>query len=214
MPRISLVEDQKDVADNIARVINATPGWQAVGVYYSAENALAMMAADRPDIILMDIQLPGMDGLECMIRLRRILPETAFLMFTMFDDDKRLFDALRFGASGYILKSEQINGIIRAIRDYLRGDAPMSPAIATRIVKYFQRPVKSRDHDFQELTPRQNEIVRLVAQGLYNAEIADRLGITDGTCRQHISQIFKRLQINNRTELAILWRELNEREEE
>ncbi|MFK8163960.1 MAG: response regulator [Lewinella sp.] len=211
MTRISIVEDQKDVADNIARVINATPDLQAVGVYYNAEDALRTMAADRPDIILMDIQLPGMDGLECMIRLRQQLPpDVAFLMFTFYDDDKRLFDALRFGASGYILKSEQFMGIMRAIKDYLRGDAPMSPVIATKIVQYFRKPVKARSQDFVELTTRQNQIVELVAQGLYNAEIADRLGITDGTCRQHISQIFKRLQINNRTELAILWRKLND----
>lgn len=211
MTRISIVEDQQDVANNIARVIDASPDLTAVGIYYNAEEALSMMAADRPDIILMDIQLPGMDGLECMIRLRQQLPpEVAFLMFTMFDDDQRLFDALRFGASGYILKSEQIMGIMRAIKDFLRGDAPMSPVIATKIVQYFRKSVKARSKDFVELTARQNEIVGLVAQGLYNAEIADRLGITDGTCRQHISQIFKRLQINNRTELAILWRRLNE----
>ncbi len=206
MTRISIVEDQQDIARQIATVIDGTPDLQVAGVYHTAEDALAMLPADRADIVLMDIQLPGMNGLECMVRLLRHYPDLAFLMFTIHDDDERLFDALRFGASGYILKEERIGGIMRAIRNYLRGDAPMSPAIATRVVNYFRQSMTKKTNPLEEaLTPKQFEIVQLVARGLKNGEIALQLGNTDGTIRQHIKDIFRKLRVANRTELALLY---------
>lgn len=209
MTRISIVEDQKDVADNTAMMIRATPDLEVAGVYYSAESALSMLAADRADIVLMDIQLPGMNGVECLIQLRKTLPDVAVLMFTAFDDDPLLFDALRFGAKGYILKEDRFLGIMRAIRAYLKGDAPMSPRIANKVLAFFQNQAKQKKQGdkLQGLTNRQNEVVRLVAKGLHNQEIADRLGITNNTTRRHISDILKRLELDNRTELALRWRD-------
>lgn len=177
------------------------------------EDALAMLPADRADIVLMDIKLPGINGLECMVRLRKQLPAVKFLMFTAFDDDPLLFDALRFGASGYILKEERIFGILRAIQACLKGEVPMSPRIAIKVLKFFQDQAAGQERAAQasdRLTPRQNEIVRLLAQGLTNKEIAQRLGITDGTCRHHVSDMLARLQLANRTELTIWWRELGD----
>jgi RNA polymerase sigma factor (sigma-70 family) len=219
MTRISIVEDQKDVANNIVKMINATPNMSAVGVYYSAEDALAMLPADRADIVLMDIVLPGMNGLECMVRLKDLAPDLTFLMFTAFDDDPLLFDALRFGASGYILKEERFFGIMRAINAHLKGEVPISPRIAHKILTFFQnqelatsskKKIKTGDRALDQLTPRQNEIVSLVAKGLTDKEVADRLGITNGTCRRHVSDCLQRLQLANRTELALRWKELND----
>jgi len=214
MTRISIVEDQRDVANNIVKMINATPKMNAVGVYYTAEDALEMLPADRADIVLMDIVLPGMNGLECMVRLKESMPKLNFLMFTAFDDDPLLFDALRFGASGYILKEEKFFGIMRAINSFLKGEVPISSRIAHKILNFFQNQVADKKESMKEsklaqLTPRQNEIVSLVAKGLTDKEVADRLGITNGTCRRHVSASLKRLQLANRTELALRWQQRN-----
>jgi len=214
MTRISIVEDQQDVADNLAKTISATPGLETAGVYHSAEAALEMLPADRADIVLMDIQLPGMNGLECMVRLRETLTEPKFLMFTAFDADPLLFDALRFGASGYILKEESIFGIMRAIQACLKGEVPMSPGIALKVLGFFRRQEADKQRQKTPpthlLTPRQNEIAALLATGLKDKEIADRLGITHGTCRHHVSDMLARLHLANRTELAVWWGKLGE----
>ncbi|MEM1324138.1 MAG: response regulator transcription factor [Bacteroidota bacterium] len=199
MSRICIVEDQKDVADNLARAIGNRPDLEMVNTYYSAEDALAMIPADRADIILMDIGLPKMDGIECMYKLKAIRPNLKFLMFTIFDADQQLFDALRFGADGYILKSAGIGGALRAVEDLRKGGSALSPGIAKRIIENMrQKPVEHVD--FEELTPKQNEILKLIVEGLSNQVIAKQLGITEGTVKSHNNKIFKRLQVKNRME--------------
>ena len=212
--RIAIVEDQVDIAKSIAQAIEFTDGLQPAGIYPSAEDALANIASDLPDIVLMDIGLPKMDGIECMIRLKHHHPELAFLMFTVFDNDTKLFDALRYGADGYMLKSGTMFDVIRAIQELLAGGAPMSRDIARRVLLSLREPGLKKQKGFAELTDRQNEIVSLIAKGLLNKEIADRLGISEGTVRQHNYQVFKRLQVNNRTEVALKLRELNSEDQD
>ena len=211
MKKIAIVEDQTDVAKSIGGAIEMTNGLKVCGTYFSAEEALREMPSNPPDIVLMDIGLPKMDGIECMIRLKESLSNVSFLMFTVFDNDKKLFDALRYGADGYILKSGTMFDVMHAIDELINGGAPMSRDIARRVLNSLRDPSVGIKEDFKELTGRQNEIVKLIARGLFNKEIADRLSISEGTVRQHNYEIYKRLQVSNRTEVTIRLRELNEK---
>ncbi|MEM6398255.1 MAG: response regulator transcription factor [Bacteroidota bacterium] len=199
MTRICIVEDQKDVADNLARQIDRQLNFQVVSTYYNGEDALAMIPADRADMVLMDIGLPKMNGIECMVRLKEIRPEVKFLMFTVFDADQQLFDAIRFGADGYILKDTGISGALRAIEDLRKGGSALSPGIAKRIIENM-RESPTIHSDFEELTPKQNEILRLIVDGLSNQLIGEKMNITEGTVKSQNNKIYKRLQVKNRWE--------------
>lgn len=207
--KIAIVEDQKDIARSICQAIRMTDGMECTSTYSSAEEALSLIDDDLPDIVLMDIGLPKMNGIECMIRLKHNYPKLAVLMFTVFDHDKQIFDALRYGADGYMLKSGTMFDIIRAIKELINGGAPMSREIARRVLYSLRERPTSQQKGFAELTGRQNEIVTLIAKGLLNKEIADRLNISEGTVRQHNYEIYKRLQVNNRTEVALKLKQLN-----
>ncbi|HQU60888.1 MAG TPA: response regulator transcription factor, partial [Saprospiraceae bacterium] len=154
----------------------------------------------RPDLVLMDIGLPKMNGVECMIRVKLQAPEVDFLMFTVFDNDEYVFEALKAGAVGYVLKSERATGALRAIEEYAQGGAPMSRDIARKVLSSFHTHNKKAGEGFENLTPQQLLILEQLSQGLLNKEIADRLGISEGTVKQHNYAIYKKLQVNNRTE--------------
>ncbi|MEM7573223.1 MAG: response regulator transcription factor [Bacteroidota bacterium] len=200
MARISIVEDRKDIADNLARIISRSSDLAVSGVYYNAEDALAAIPAERADLVLMDIGLPRMDGISCMVKIKEICPELKFLMFTIFDADQKLFDALRFGANGYILKSDGSMGTMKAIRELLAGGAPMSRGIALKVLESLRLPATPKKDGLAALTPKQNEVLKLLAEGLQNIEVADRMGITEGTVKAHNYKIYKRLQVDNRVE--------------
>ncbi len=200
MIRISIVEDQTDVLNSLVRRIDRTEGMICVSQFTTAEDALARLPEQRPELVLMDIGLPRMNGVECMIRIKMQAPEINFLMFTVFDNDEHVFEALKAGAAGYVLKSEGIAGAIRAIGEYIQGGAPMSRDIARKVLTSFHAGSKVNKPDFESLTPQQFLILEQLSQGLLNKEIADRLGISEGTVKQHNYTIYKKLQVNNRTE--------------
>jgi len=198
--RVSVVEDQPDVLHSLVRRIDRTEGMMCVSQFDNAEDALLRIPAQLPDIVLMDIGLPKMNGIECMIRINLQAPDIDFLMFTVFDTDEFVFDALKAGAVGYVLKTEGAGGVVKAIEEYALGGAPMSREIARKVLTSFHFQYKKRNSGFEELTPQQMLILEQLAQGLLNKEIADRLGISEGTVKQHNYAIYKKLQVNNRTE--------------
>lgn len=200
MIRVSVVEDQIEVLNALARRIDRNEGMICVSQFSNAEEALERIPHQRPDLVLMDIGLPKMDGVECMIRIKLQTPEVNFLMFTVFDTDDYVFDALKAGAVGYVLKSEGAAGVLRAIEEYRLGGAPMSREIARKVLGSFHFQYNRRVSGFEELTPQQMLILEQLSQGLLNKEIADRLGISEGTVKQHNYAIYKKLQVNNRTE--------------
>lgn len=206
MKKVAIVEDRKEIADAIGRAVERDRDLKLTGVYYSAEEALSVMAADRPDIVLMDIGLPRMDGIECMVRTKDLLPACAILMFTVFDTEDKLFDALRFGADGYILKNDGIIGAMRAIKELAEGGAPMSREMARKVLSSMRdtfTPDSQRPLD--QLTPRQNEILSQLSEGKSNRDIADALELKEGTVKQHVHAIYKVMQVANRVEAVNLY---------
>jgi two-component system, NarL family, response regulator LiaR len=198
--RVSVVEDQPDVLHSLVRRIDRTEGMICVSHFDNAEEALLRIPEQLPDVVLMDIGLPKMDGIECMIRINLQTPEVNFLVFTVFDNDDYVFDALKAGASGYVLKSEGPAGAIHAIQEYARGGAPMSREVARKVLSVFHPRYRKQHKGFDELTAQQMLILQQLSEGLLNKEIADRLGISEGTVKQHNYAIYKKLQVNNRTE--------------
>lgn len=203
--RIAIIEDRKEIADSIGRAVDRDPDMTLTGVYYSAESALEVLAADRPEIILQDIGLPKMSGIECLVKAKDILPAVSILMFTVFDTEDKLFDALRFGADGYILKKEGIIGAMRAIRELSAGGAPMSREMAKKVLRSMRSEAPSRDNPMDQLTPRQNDILRQLADGASNKQVAGELGLTEGTVKQHVHAIYRALQVANRVEAVNLY---------
>jgi DNA-binding NarL/FixJ family response regulator len=206
MKKVAIVEDRKEIADSIGRAVDRDKNLQLTGIYYSAEDALSVLAADRPDLILMDIGLPKMNGIECLVNAKDILPACAVLMFTVFDTEDKLFDALRFGADGYILKKEGIIGAMRAINELAAGGAPMSREMARKVLASMREtPAVGKDRIIDQLTPRQREILKEIAGGKSNREIAATLDLTEGTIKQHVHAIYRTIQVANRVEAVNLY---------
>lgn len=198
MIKISIVEDQIDIRDSLVRNINRIEGMECVSYYASAEEALKMLPADQADLVLMDIGLPKMNGIECMIRLLLAEVQIEFLMFTVFEEDEYVFEALKAGAIGYVLKGEGARGVINAIREYEAGGAPMSRNIARKVLASFNQ--RKKNDKLSTLTHQQMVVLEQLAEGLQNKEIADRLNISEKTVKQHNNAIYKKLQVFNRTE--------------
>ncbi|MEO1257556.1 MAG: response regulator transcription factor [Bacteroidota bacterium] len=200
MIRVSIVEDKEEVRRSLVRNIDRTEGMIVVSDYRSAEEALENIPVQKPDVVLMDIGLPRMNGIECMIRLQLQSQQMDFLMFTVFADDENVFEALKAGALGYVLKSEGTRGAIKALKEYQEGGAPMSREIARKVLVSFNQKNKLKNNSFESLTKQQRIILEQIVQGLLNKEIASRLGISENTVKQHNNAIYKKLQVNNRTE--------------
>ena len=200
MLKISIIEDRPEIRNSLVRYINRNEGLTCISNYGSGEEALENLPKDRPNLVLMDIGLPKMNGVECMIRLGHSGLKTDYLMFTVFDDDVHVFEALKGGAIGYVLKSEGGVGVIKAIKEYEQGGAPMSRNIARKVLLSFNNNKIKLSKSFDSLTKRQSTILELISQGLLNKEIAARLGISERTVKQHNNAIYKKLQVFNRTE--------------
>ncbi len=206
MIKVAIVEDLRDIADSIGRHITREIDLKLTGIYYSAEEALAVIAADRPDVVLMDIGLPKMDGIECMVRVKDLLPACNVLMHTVFDTDDKLFNALRFGADGYILKNDGYSGIRKAIKEVMEGGAPMSREMARKVIRSMHEDTPShKNRPVDHLTPRQNDILGKLAEGKTNRDIASDLDLTEGTVKQHVHAIYRALQVANRVEAVNLY---------
>ena len=197
--KVSLVEDTDDIRNALRVLIDGSPGFECVHVYADAEEALQDMSSKDIDIVLMDIGLPGMDGIECMKILKPEMPKAQFMMCTVYDDDDHIFNALRTGASGYILKRTSPAQILEAIHDLHEGGSPMSSEIARRVVESMHKSKKHAEV-VDLLTPRENEILDFLARGYLYKEIAAELFISKETVKKHIHSIYDKLHVQNRTE--------------
>jgi DNA-binding NarL/FixJ family response regulator len=198
MISIGIIEDDEDLRETLKNLIESTEGFTCQGVFADAERGLAFFTVNPADIVLMDIQLPGMDGIECVRRLKSIHPGMQFIMCTVFQNDEKVFNALKAGATGYLLKTDEPGQIIDAIRELHAGGSPMTPQIARRVIESFKKP--AINEDIHLLTRRETEILGLLKNGLRYKEIADRLFVSTETVRKHINNIYQKLHVQSRTE--------------
>jgi DNA-binding NarL/FixJ family response regulator len=196
---VAIVEDIDEIRNALRVLINGSPGFECVHVFADAEEALQHLSSKDIDIVLMDIGLPGMDGVECMKILKPEMPNAQFMMCTVYDDDDHIFNALKSGASGYILKRTSPAQILEAIGDLYAGGSPMSSEIARRVVESMQES-KKRSKKVELLTNRENEILDYLAKGFLYKEIASELFISKETVKKHIHNIYDKLHVQNRTE--------------
>jgi DNA-binding NarL/FixJ family response regulator len=203
--RVSIVEDNPQLREQFARLVDETEGLQRVSDYGSAEDALARLAHDNPDVVLMDIQLPGMNGVECVRRLKTVAPNIQVVMLTVFEHSDWIFDSLKAGASGYVLKRATRQEIVEAIQQVHDGGAPMSCSVARKVVQFFsqrQAAIASVNQELSQLTEREHTVLAKLSEGLSYDEIANALAISINTVRKHIRAIYEKLQVGSRTEAA------------
>ena len=199
---VAIVEDDARIRESLVVLLQGVEGFRCVGNYGSAEEALRSIPAGKPDVVLMDINLPHMSGIECVRELKAKLPEVQILMLTVYDDSEIVFRALTEGASGYILKRTTPDKLIEAVREAHQGGSPMTPHIARKVVQYFHR-LGSVKHEAQTLTDREREVLNQLAKGYLYKEIADSLGIGVETVRRHLSNIYRKLHVHTRTEAVL-----------
>lgn len=197
--RVGIVEDDRSVRENLAGWIDQTPGFACVAACTSAEEALKRLSEAMPDVVLMDIHLPGLSGIECVTRLRRLLPQTQIIMLTVEEDSEQVFESLKAGATGYLVKHVTPEEILEAVVEVHRGGAPMSSHIARRVVATFRRE-SPNDATQAQPTPREEEILRLLARGSRSKEIAEQLHISTGTVNTHVRHIYEKLHVRSRAE--------------
>ncbi|HWD93320.1 MAG TPA: response regulator transcription factor [Verrucomicrobiae bacterium] len=201
MVKIAIVEDNQTTRESLRTIIDLSPGCRCVCLCETAEEALTAIPKHSPDVVLMDIQLQKMSGVECVARLKELMPQVQVIMVTVYQDPDRIFRALRAGASGYLLKRAAPDMVLNAIRDVQQGGVPMSAEIARKVIGFFQtRPVAAPE--VEKLSPRELEILNLIAPGFSNKEIADRLGISIESIRWHLKNIYHKLHVHSRTEAA------------
>lgn len=191
--------------ENLATLIRETDGFECAGTFGSGEAALESLPRRPPDVVLMDINLPGMSGVECVRRLKLGLPDLHVVMLTVYDDSDRIFQALQMGASGYLLKRSTADEILRAIEEVHRGGAPMSSYIARKVVQSFRR-VGPSDKPAENLSKRETDVLDYLCRGYSNKEIADALGLRTETVRGYLKTIYSKLHVRSRTEAAIKFR--------
>jgi DNA-binding NarL/FixJ family response regulator len=198
---VGIVEDDREVRENWAKVLNAHPKLKCIAACESGEEALKRFPDCRPEVVLMDINLPGMSGIQCTALLKERLPRTQVLMVTIYSNNKSVFEALQAGASGYILKNNSSEEVIRSIIEVVEGGAPMTGQIARRVIEAFRKPAPKELKEAQ-LTLREKEILHLIAKGFANKEIASQLDVSVSTVRTHIEHIYEKLHVHCRTEAA------------
>ena len=201
---VALVEDSSTVRRNLNRWLDRTPGFKCVCACADGLEALRAVPACRPQVVLMDIQMPQMSGVECTARLKELLPATQIIVLTVYEDTDTIFRALRAGACGYLLKRSSPQEILNAIRDILQGGAPMTSAIARKLVTAFQEPVHPADPG-TALSARERTILDLLAQGLSNKEIAAKLSLSPFTVKNHLARVFEKLHVRCRTEAVMAY---------
>lgn len=205
---ISIVEDEELIGQSVKDFINNNSEYICDLHYKDGETAVEGISSCKPDLVIMDIGLPGMNGVEVMKAIQKELPRTLFVMFTIFDDEELLFEALKSGASGYILKDAGKEGILEAINDTLNGGGPMSPSIAKKVIQSFNKQ-NSKNEKLELLTGHQLKILQLVSDGLLNKEIATELNVKEGTIKNQVRTIYQKLQVNNRVEASMLYKDSN-----
>jgi DNA-binding NarL/FixJ family response regulator len=196
---VSIVEDNDQLRATLARVLNRADGFRCLSHYANAEDALKDLPQVRPDVVLMDINLPGMNGVQCVRQLKTLLPQIQVMMLTVYEDTENIFNALAAGASGYMLKRTSSKELLEAIQDVQRGGSPMTMHIARKVVQSFQHTSASAQAT-ENLSEREQQVLDLLSQGLMYKEIAEKLGISYETVHTYIRRIYEKLQVRTRTE--------------
>ena len=196
---VSIVEDDPHTRENLLKLLGGATQVRCLGSYATGEEALRGIAAEKPDVALVDINLPGMSGIECVAKLKLKLPALRVLMLTTYAESDRIFDSLRAGASGYLLKKAGYAELIDAIGELYAGGAPMSTQIARQVVDYFHR-IQKPASDMEKLTSREQEILTLLAKGYLYKEISEKLNISMSTVSTHLQHIYEKLHVQSRTE--------------
>jgi DNA-binding NarL/FixJ family response regulator len=195
----AIVEDQRDIREGLAMLINGTPGYRCTGSYRSMEEALVKIRSETAEVVLCDIGLPGMSGIEGIRLLREKFPRLQLLMLTVYEDDDRIFDALCAGASGYLLKRTPPARLLEALREAVTGGAPMSPEIAARVISLF-RDMRPPERTDCELTPHETRLLKLLVEGHNYTTAAAELGISYNTVKFHMRHIYEKLQVHSKSE--------------
>jgi DNA-binding NarL/FixJ family response regulator len=199
---VAIVEDNADFRATLAHYLDEAPGCRCVCACGSSEEGLKKIPRLAPDVVLMDIHLPNMSGIECTRRLKELCPSIQILILTVYEDNERIFGALKAGASGYLLKRSDPADILRAIQDVKQGGAPMSSQIARRVVQSF-REEPSQAPAVEDLSQREEEILQHLSKGYSSKEIADRLSVSVNTVRTHLQHIYDKLHVRSRTEAVV-----------
>lgn len=203
MIRVAIVDDQPLLTDGLTRMIGSRPGVEVVGAAHDGESGVAMCLEKRPDIVLMDISMPVMNGVEATRKLRDLLPNTKVLILTVHADDVHVFQGIKAGATGYLLKDCTPEDLSRAIETVYAGDTIMAPEIARKMLLAFEEAGKEEEPSAPTLTERETEIVTALARGAGNKQIARSLSISEKTVRNHVSNIYKKLHIYDRTQAVL-----------
>jgi DNA-binding NarL/FixJ family response regulator len=196
---VAIVEDNDQLRATLARLINREEGFRCVHQYATAEAALAALPKDKPEVVLMDINLPGMNGVECVRKLKQLVPATQVVMLTAYEDTENIFNALAAGANGYLLKRAPREELLEALREVCRGGSPMTTHIARKVVQSFQKAGVS-PQPTENLSTREQEVLDCLSQGFLYKEIAEQLGISYETVHTYIRRIYEKLQVRTRTE--------------
>ena len=197
MITVSIAEDLPEIRNSIERLIKEQPEMLLLSASANAQEAMPLIIEKQPDVVIMDINMPGMNGIDCIRAIKSDCPATQFMIFTIYENDEKIFDALAAGASGYLLKKTSPEKIIEAIKELHLGGSPMSTPIARKVINHFKE-TKSPGHE--SLTNKENEILTLLSKGFLYKEIAAKLSISVGTVTQHIHNIYEKLHVSNRTE--------------
>ena len=196
---VSIVEDEPKTRESLLRLLSRATHLRCISNYATGEEALRGILAEKPDVALVDINLPGMSGIECVAKLKLKMPGLRVLMLTTYEDSDRIFDSLRAGASGYLLKKAGYNGLIQAIDEVHAGGAPMTAQVARQVVEHFHR-IQKPASDVEKLTAREQEILALLVKGFLYKEISERLNISMSTVSMHLQHIYEKLHVQSRAE--------------
>lgn len=198
--KICIVEDKHEIRMGLKMIINNNPELKCDSDFPNAEEAISFLSTQCKDVVLMDIDLPGMSGIEAIKILKTICPKTQFMMLTVFENDEMIFKSLQAGATGYLLKNSSIAQISQAIIDLYNGGSPMSPGIARKVLNTFVETPKKSEPDYQDLSEREREIANKLSEGFRYKEIADQLFVSISTVRTHIQNIYQKLHVKSRTD--------------
>lgn len=198
MIQVVIIEDIKEIREGLQMLIDSSDGFTCQQTFSSAEEAIEKLPAFAPDVALMDIHLPGINGIEAVRQLKPQCPNTQFIMSTVYEDDENIFESLKAGASGYLLKKTAPSKILDGIMEVVEGGSPMSSQIARKVIASFQKKDSIDDADI--LTPKEKEVLKSLAKGLRYKEIADEFNVSIETIRSHARKIYEKLQVQSRTE--------------
>ena len=200
--KVAIVDDDEGIRTSLAALIRRAPALKLAGDYPDAETALKEIPRHPPDVVLMDINLPGIKGVECVRQLKSAMPGVQFLMLTVYEDSDSLFNSLKAGASGYLLKRTASARLLEAIRDVHGGGSPMTPQLARRVVQFFSKPAEG-ELSVSRLTPGEREFLGQLANGYAYKEIADRMKISIDTVRSYVRTVYEKLHVHSRTEAVV-----------